>query len=74
MDKMIKQYDVIVRFTPNVSVLEPRGDANEDEVGSLDKIAISPSFPYLLYTIFRSTNDSPLPDIFSTMFFLRYCE
>ena len=46
--------------------------ADEDEVGGLDRIAMSPSFPYLLYTIFSSSNDSPLPDIFSTMFFLRY--
>ena len=46
--------------------------ADEDEVGGLDRIAVSPSFPYLLYTIFSSLNDSPLPDIFSTMFFLRY--
>ena len=40
--------------------------------GKSERIAISPSFPYLLYTIFSSSNDSPLPDIFSTMFFLRY--
>ena len=53
-------------------VLVTRGDADEDEVGGLDRIAVSPSFPYLLYTIFSSSNDSPLPDIFSTMFFLRY--
>lgn len=29
-------------------VLETRGDADEDEVGGLDRIAISPSLPYLL--------------------------
>ena len=54
-------------------VLETRGVADEDEVGGLDRIAIGPSFPYLLYPIFKSSNESPLLDIFSTMFFLRYC-
>ena len=44
-----------------------RGDDNEGEVGRLDRIAISPSFPYLLCTIFRSSNASPLPDIFGDL-------
>ena len=37
-------------------------------------IAISPSFPNLfLYTRWRSSNASPLPDTFSFTFFLMYC-
>ena len=35
------------------------------------RIAISPSFPNLLYTVGRSSNVSPLPDTFSTLFFFR---
>ena len=48
------------------------GDGDGDEVGGFERIAISP-FPNLLYTVFRSSNTSPLPHIFSTMFFFRYC-
>ena len=44
-------------------VLETRGDADEDEVGGLDRIAISPSLQYFLYTIFRSSNDSDGDDL-----------
>ena len=44
-------------------MLETRGDADEDEVGGLDRIAISPSLPFLLYTIFRSSNDSDGDDL-----------
>ena len=40
-----------------------------DEDGA--RIAISPSFPNLLYTVCRSSNVSPLPDTFSTLFFFR---
>ena len=35
------------------------------------RIAINPSFPNLLYTVCRSSNFSPLPDTFSTLFFFR---
>ena len=63
----------VLNYCSQNGVLETRGDADKDEVGGLERIAISPSLPYLLYTIFRSWNDGPLPDIFSTMFFLRYC-
>ena len=43
-----------------------------DEDGGGDaRIAISPSFPNLLYTVCRSSNVSPLPDTFSTSFFFR---
>ena len=42
-----------------------------DEDGDYAKIAISPSFPNLLYTVCRSSNVSPLPDTFSTLFFCR---
>ena len=52
-------------------VVVTRGDGDGDEVGGFERIAISPSFPNL-YTVFRSSNASPLPDIFSTMFFFRY--
>ena len=41
-----------------------------DEDGGCARIAISPSFPYLLYTVCRSSNVSPLPDTFSTLFSL----
>ena len=30
------------------------GDGDGDEVGGFEKIPISPSFPNLLYTVFRS--------------------
>ena len=40
-----------------------------DEDGGCARIAISPSFPNLLYTVCRSSNVSPLPDTFSTLFF-----
>ena len=40
-----------------------------DEDGDCARIAISPSFPNLLYTVCRSSNVSPLPDTFSTLFF-----
>ena len=42
-----------------------------DEDGGCATIAISPSFPNLLYTVCRSLNVSPLPDTFSTFFFFR---
>ena len=42
-----------------------------DEDGGCARIAISPSFPNLLYTVYRSSNVSPLPDTFSTFFFFR---
>ena len=49
----------------------------EDEkfnIVACKSIAISPSFPYFfLYTRWRSSNASPLPDTFSFTFFLRYC-
>ena len=54
-------------------VVVTHGDGNADEDGGFERIAKSPSFPNLLYTVFRSSNASPLPDIFSTMFFFRYC-
>ena len=54
-------------------VVVTRGDGDGDEVGAFERIAISPSFPNLLYTVFRSSNASLLPDIFSTMFSFRYC-
>ena len=41
----------------------------DDEDGGCARIAISPSFPNLLYTVYRSSNVSPLPDTFSTFFF-----
>ena len=53
-------------------VVVAHGDGAGGEVGDFERIAISP-FPNLLYTVFRSSNASPLPDIFSTMFFFRYC-
>ena len=40
-----------------------------DEDSGCARIAISPSFPNLLYTVCRSSNVSPLPDTFSTLFF-----
>ena len=42
---------------------------NED--GGCGRITRSPSFPNLLYTVCRSSSVSPLPDTFSTLFFLR---
>ena len=39
-----------------------------DEDGDCARIAISPSFPNLLYTVCRSSNVSPL---LSTLFFFR---
>ena len=42
-----------------------------DEDGGCARIAISPSFPNLLYAVCRSSNVSPLPDTFSTLFFFR---
>ena len=42
-----------------------------DEDGGCARIAISPSFPNLLYTVCRSSNVSPLPDTFSTLFLFR---
>ena len=54
-------------------VVVTRGDGDADEDGGFERIAISPSFPNLLYTVFRSSNASPLPDIFSSMFFFRNC-
>ena len=42
-----------------------------DEDGGGARIAISPSFPHLLYTVCRSSNVSPLLDTFSTLFFFR---
>ena len=54
-------------------VVVTRCDGDADEDGGFERIAKSPSFPNLLYTVFRSSNASPLPDIFSTMFFFRYC-
>ena len=40
-----------------------------DEDGGCAGFAISPSFRNLLYTVCRSSNVSPLPDTFSTLFF-----
>ena len=40
-----------------------------DEDGGCARIAISPSFSNLLYTVGRSSNVSPRPDTFSTLFF-----
>ena len=40
-----------------------------DEDGA--RIAISPSFPNLLYTVCRSSNVRPLPDTCLTLFFFR---
>ena len=42
-----------------------------DEDGGCARIAISHSFPNLLNTVCRSSNVSPLPDTFSTLFFFR---
>ena len=42
-----------------------------DEDGGCARIALRPSFPNLLYTVCRSSNVSPLPDTFSTLFFFR---
>ena len=42
-----------------------------DENAGSARIAISPSFPNLLYTVCRSSDVSPLPDTFSTFFFFR---
>ena len=42
-----------------------------DEDGDCERIAISPSFPNLLYTVCRSSNVSPPPDTFSTLLFCR---
>ena len=44
-------------------VVVTHGDGNADEDGGFERSAISP-FPNLLYTDFRSSNVSPLPDIF----------
>ena len=54
-------------------VVVTRGDGDGDEVGGFERIAMSPSFPNLLYTVFRSSNASQFPDLFSTMFFCRCC-
>ena len=54
-------------------VVVTRGDGDADGGGGFERTAVSPSFPNLLYTVFKSSNASPLPDIFSTMFFFRYC-
>ena len=42
-----------------------------DEDGGCARIAISASYPNLLYTVYRSSNSSQLPDTFSTLFFFR---
>ena len=42
-----------------------------DEDGGCAGIAISPLLPNLPYTVCRSSNVSPLPNTFSTLFFLR---
>ena len=42
-----------------------------DEDGGCARIAISTSFPNLLYTVYRSSNVSPLPDTFSSLLFFR---
>ena len=42
-----------------------------DEDGGCARIAISPSFPNLLYTVCRSSNVSKLQDTFSGLFFFR---
>ena len=42
-----------------------------DEDRGCARIAISPSFADLLYTVSRSSNVTPLPDTFSTLFFFR---
>ena len=42
-----------------------------DGDGGCARFAISPSFRNLLYTVCRSSNVSPLPDTFSTLFFFR---
>ena len=42
-----------------------------DEDGGCARIARSPSFLNLLYTVCRSSNVGPLPDTFSTLFFFR---
>ena len=38
----------------------------KDEDGGCARIAISPSFPNLLYTVCRSSNASPLTDTFQS--------
>ena len=43
----------------------------EDEDGGCARIAISASYPNLLYTVYRSSNASTLPDTFSTLSFFR---
>ena len=42
-----------------------------DEDGGCARIAISSSFPNLLYTVCRSSNVSTLPGTFSTLFVFR---
>ena len=42
-----------------------------DKDGGCARIAISPSFPNLVYTVCRSSNVIPLPDAFSTLFLFR---
>ena len=42
-------------------MLETRGDADEDEVGGLDRIAISPSLPYVLYNLVPRASPLPFP-------------
>ena len=42
-----------------------------DEEGGCARIAISPSFPNLLFAVYRSSNVSPLQDTFSRLFFFR---
>ena len=42
-----------------------------DEDCGCARIAISPSLPNLLYAVCRSSNVSPLPDTFSTLFLFR---
>ena len=44
---------------------------DEDGGYSCARIAISISFPNLLYTVCRSSNVSPRPDTFSTLFLFR---
>ena len=51
------------------TVVVTREDGDEDS--SCARIAISSSFPNLLYTVCRSSNVSTLPGTFSTLFVFR---
>ena len=64
------KYLTIAAKIQTVVVTREDGD-RRDEDGGCARIAISLSFPNLLYTVCRPSNISPPPDTFSTLLFFR---